>query len=265
MAILRSYGFPLQQVSIDEAFLDISRLGSFSAARELSAEIKKTVRTRIGLNCSIGVGPGKIVAKIASDFKKPDGLTVVEPEDLSGFLAPLPVRKIPGIGKKSEAELFEIGINTIGDLAHYDIQSLIERFGPGAVSLQGIARGIDDSEIEEHDEMKSLSRERTFDADTSDIQVISRTMDTLVQEVHRSLVEDHFRFKTVTVKVRYTGFITRTKARTLLHSTDDENVIRTCARTLLRETIDERKIRLLGLRLSSLEKTDTRQTTLSAL
>ena len=131
MAILRSYGFTLQQVSIDEAFLDVSRLGSFSAARELSSEIKKTVRTRLGLNCSIGVGPGKIVAKIASDFKKPDGLTVVEPADLEGFLAPLPVRKIPGIGKKSEADLLEIGIKTIGDLARYDIQSLIGRYGQG--------------------------------------------------------------------------------------------------------------------------------------
>jgi len=264
MAILHSYGYPLQQVSIDEAFLDVSRLGSFSAARELSLEIKKTVQTRLGLNCSIGAGPGKVVAKIASDFKKPDGLTVIEPDDLNSFLAPLPVRKIPGIGKKSEAELFEIGIKTIGDLADYDIQSLIGRFGQGAISLQAIARGIDESEVEEHDGMKSVSRERTFDNDTSDTQVISLTMDTLAREVHRSLVEEHLRFKTLTIKVRYTGFITRTKARTLPHGTDDENVIRTCAHALLRETIDDRKIRLLGLRLSSLEKRDVRQTTLSA-
>jgi DNA polymerase IV (archaeal DinB-like DNA polymerase) len=264
MAILRSYGFPLQQVSIDEAFLDISRVGSFSAARDLCSEIKKTIRTRLGLNCSIGVGPGKIVAKIASDFRKPDGLTVVEPEELSGFLALLPVRKIPGIGKKSEAELFEIGIKTIGDLARYDTRSLIGRFGQGAVLLQGIARGIDDSKVEERDGMKSVSRERTFEYDTSDAQAIFQTMDALADEVHRSLVEEQFRFRTVTVKVRYTGFITRTKARTLSHGTDDERVIRTCAQALLKETIDDRKIRLLGLRLSSLEKRDARQTTLSS-
>jgi DNA polymerase IV (DinB-like DNA polymerase) len=265
MAILRSYGFTLQQVSIDEAFLDVSRLGSFSAARELSSDIKKTVRTRLGLNCSIGVGPGKIIAKIASDFKKPDGLTVVEPGDLEEFLAPLPVRKIPGIGKKSEADLFEIGIKTIGDLARYDIQSLIGRYGQGAVSLQALARGIDDSEVEERNGMKSVSRERTFESDTSDPEVISRTMETLVGEVHRNLVEEHIRFRTLTVKVRYTGFITRTKARTLHHGTDDEGVIRTCAQTLLRETLDNRKIRLLGLRLSFLEKRDAHQTTLSAV
>lgn len=264
MAILRSYGFPLRQVSIDEAYLDVSRLGSFSAARELSTEIKKTVLTKLGLNCSIGVGPGRIIAKIASDFTKPDGLTVVEPGYTEKFLSPMPVRKIPGIGKKSEAALFEIGIKTIGDLARSDIQSLIVRYGQGAVALQALARGIDDSVIEERDGTKSVSRERTFEHDTSDTQVILRTLDSLAREVQRSLSEEHLRFKTITVKVRYTGFITRTKARTLSHSTDDEGVIRACAHSLLRETLDDRKIRLLGLRLSSLEKRDARQTTLSA-
>ena len=262
MAILRSYGFPFQQVSIDEAFLDVSQLGSFLAARGLSIEIKKTVRTQLGLSCSIGVGPGKIVAKIASDFTKPDGLTVVEPENAEKFLAPMPVRKIPGIGKKSEADLFEIGIRTIGDLARSDIQSLIVRYGQGAVTLQALARGIDNSVIKEHDGMKSVSRERTFEHDTSDTRVIFGTLDSLAREVSRSLSDEHLRFKTLTVKVRYTGFITRTKARTLPHSTDDEGVIRTCAHSLLRETLDDRKIRLLGLRLSSLEKRDARQTTL---
>jgi len=262
MTILRSYGFALQQVSIDEAYLDVSRLGSFSAARELSTEIKKTVLTNLGLNCSIGVGPGRIIAKIASDFTKPDGLTVVEPGYTEEFLAPMPVRKIPGIGKKAEADLFEIGIKTIGDLAQSDIQSLIVRYGHGAVALQALARGIDNSEVEERDGTRSVSRERTFEHDTSDSQVILRTLDSLVREVHLSLAEEQLRFKTLTVKVRYTGFITRTKARTLPHRTDDEGVIRTCAHSLLRETLDDRKIRLLGLRLSSLEKRDARQTTL---
>ena len=265
MAILRSYGFSHQQVSIDEAYLDVSRLGSYSAARELSTEIKKTVLEKLGLTCSIGVGPGKIIAKIASDFTKPDGLTVVEPGYAEEFLALLPVRKIPGIGKKAEADLFEIGIKTIGDLARTNIQSLIGRYGQGAVSLQALARGIDNSIVEERDGMRSVSRERTFEHDTSDTQVILRTLDSLAREVHLSLAEEHLRFKTLTVKVRYTGFITRTKARTLPHCTDDEGVIRTCAHSLLCETLDDRKIRLLGLRLSSLEKRDTRQTTLSAM
>jgi DNA polymerase IV (DinB-like DNA polymerase) len=263
MAILRSCGFPFQQVSIDEAFLDVTPLGSFTAAREFSAGIKKTILARVGLTCSIGVAPGKVFAKIASDFNKPDGLTVIEPGDLDGFLAPLRVRKIPGIGKKSESELFEIGIRTIGDLAAYDIRALVARFGQGIVYLHDVARGIDTSEVEERDGIKSISREITFDTDTSDPEVISVTMATLAGEVHRSLVEENLHFKTLTVKVRYQGFITKTKARTMFHFINDERIIRTCAQTLLSEIVDGRKIRLIGLRLSSFDTRDTRQTTLS--
>ena len=262
IAILRSYGFLLQQVSIDEAFLDVSQLENFTAARELSETIKKTILARLGLSCSIGVGPGKVVAKIASDFNKPDGLTVVEPEDVKAFLVPLQVRKIPGIGKKSESELFELGIRTIGDLAAYDIQALVARFGQGAICLHDLALGIDTSEVEEHNGIKSLSREMTYDTDTSDPQVIFATMDTLVEEVHRSLVAENLRCKTLTVKVRYQGFVTKTKARTLSHFTDDGSIIKSGAHALLLELADGKKIRLLGFRLSSFDKGATRQTTL---
>ena len=262
MKVLRSYGFRFQQVSIDEAFLDVSPLGSFPAARQFSVEIKKFILSKLGLTCSIGVGPGKVVAKIASDFHKPDGLTVVEPADVTGFLALLPVRKIPGVGKKSESELFELGIRTIGDLAAYDIRALIARFGQGVISLHELARGIDRSEVEERDGIKSVSRETTFGTDTSDPEVIFMTMATLAGEVHRSLAAENLRFKTLTIKVRYQGFITKTKARTLSHFTDDKRIIRTCAHSLLREVIDGRKIRLLGLRLSSFDKKDSKQVTL---
>jgi DNA polymerase IV (DinB-like DNA polymerase) len=121
MNILRSYGFRSEQVSIDEAFLDVSPLGSFAAAYALAGRIKTVIRTNMGLSCSVGVAPAKIVAKIASDFKKPDGLTIVEPGNAAAFLAPMPVRKIPGIGKKSELELHELGIRNIGELAAYDV------------------------------------------------------------------------------------------------------------------------------------------------
>jgi len=262
MTVLRSYGFRFQQVSIDEAFLDVSSLGSFPAARTLSVEIKKFILSKLGLTCSIGVGPGKVVAKIASDFHKPDGLTVIEPADVTGFLAPLPVRKIPGVGKKSESELFELGIRTIGDLAASDPRTLIVRFGHGIISLHKIAQGIDMSEVEERDGIKSVSRETTFGTDTSNPQVIFMTMATLAGEVHRSLAAENLRFKTLTIKVRYQGFITKTKARTLSHFTDDKRIIRTCAHSLLREVIDGRKIRLLGLRLSSFDKKDSKQVTL---
>jgi len=259
MAILKAHGFPLQQVSIDEAFLDVSHLGTFPAATDLAVRIKDTILTHLGLTCSIGLAPTKVVAKIASDVHKPGGLTIVEPENLVSFLAPMPVRKIPGIGKKSEAELFEMGIRTIRDLAVFDIQVLIARFGRSAIALQDIAAGIDTSEVKERDGVKSMSRETTFSNDTDDGQLIAATMGALAEEVCRNLSDESLHCRTVTVKVRYQGFITRTKARTLPHYTGDPVIVRMCAHALLRDMFDGRKIRLLGIRLSSFDTCDARQ------
>ena len=262
MAILKAHGFPFEQVSIDEAFLDVSRLGTFSAATDLAVRIRDTILTQLGLTCSIGVAPTKVVAKIASDVHKPDGLTVVEPDNLVSFLAPMPVRKIPGIGKKSEAELFEMGIRTIQDLAACNIQVLIARFGRSAIALQEIAAGIDRSEVKEREGVKSVSRETTFINDTDDEHLIAATMDALAEEVCRNLSDESLHYRTVTVKVRYQGFVTRTKALTLPHYTGDPATVRTCAHSLLRDIFDGRKIRLLGIRLSSFDTCDARQMTL---
>ena len=262
LAILKAHGFPLRQVSIDEVFMDVSRLGTFAAATDLAVRIKDTILTQLGLTCSIGIAPTKVVAKIASDVNKPDGLTVVEPGNLFSFLAPMPVRKIPGIGKKSEAVLFELGIRTIQDLAAYDIQVLIGRFGRSAIALQGITSGIDSGEVKEQEGVKSISRETTFTDDTNDEHQIAATIDALAEDVCRNLSDESLHYRTVTVKVRYQGFITKTKARTLPHYTNDPVTVRTCAYALLRDIFDGRKIRLLGIRLSSVYTCDARQMTL---
>jgi DNA polymerase IV (archaeal DinB-like DNA polymerase) len=262
MDLLRSFGFRFLQVSIDEAFLDVSPCGSFVAATALAEQIQEMIRNRSGLTCSVGIAPGKAVAKIASDFKKPGGLTVVEPQAVREFLAPMPVRKIPGIGKRSEAELLELDITTIGKLAATDIQVLLGRFGRWAVPLHELAKGTDTSELEEYDGIKSVSRETTFDADTDDPFALSAALDNLAKSVHRNLAEETLRCKTVTVKIRYQGFITRTKSCTLSHYTSDDAMIKNCSRNLLRDMYDGRKVRLIGVRLSSFEKHDERQTTL---
>ena len=259
MAILKAHGFPLQQVSIDEAFLDVSQLGTFAAAANLAVRIKDTILTRLGLTCSIGIAPTKVVAKIASDIHKPGGLTAVDPENLFSFLAPMPVRKIPGIGKKTETELFGMGIRTIQDLAAYDTRLLIARFGRSAIALQEIAAGIDRSEVKERDGVKSVSRETTFTENTGDEQLLAATIDALADEVCRNLSDESLHCRTVRVKVRYEGFITRTKARTLPHFTADPATVRTCARSLFCDIFDGRKIRLLGIRLSSFDTCDSRQ------
>lgn len=262
MAGLRDYAFLFQQVSIDEAFLDLSPLGDFAKARILAGQIKTMIRKKLGLSCSVGVAPTKIVSKIASDYQKPDGLTIVEPGQVPGFLAPLPVRKIPGIGNKSEQELHSVGIKTIGELAAYDVQRLITRFGRGGIALHEIALGFDESEVKERDGMKSVSRETTFEQDTDDLSTVVVVMDALVEDVYRDLSEEELRFRTITVKIRYEGFVTKTRAKTLMHYADSKRTLRSSAQDLLRSLWGGSKIRLIGLRVSALEKNDARQTTL---
>jgi len=262
MAVVRSYGFRFQQVSIDEAYLDISPLDSFPDAAAFAEQVRDTLRKKLGLTCSVGIAQSKLVAKIASDFKKPAGLTVVEPAGTEDFLALLPVRKIPGIGKKAELALLELGIRTIGDLAAYDIRKLVAEFGRGAAVLHATALGIDSSKVEERTDTGSISREMTFEEDTDDPDLLIRTMDNLAEEVYTGLVGEDLSFRTLTVKVRYQGFITRTRARTLSHYTRKKEVLQDCAHSLMREIMEDKKVRLLGIRLSSLEKPDSRQMTL---
>jgi len=262
MDILRSYRFRMEQVSIDEAFLDISPLGNFTEARQRAEQIRTDLLCQLGLSCSIGIAPTRAVAKIASDFKKPGGLTIVPAASLRDFLGPLPVRKIPGVGKKAEALLFEMGIRTVGDLSGHDVQDLIGRFGRGAIALHHLAQGIDSSEIEESREIKSISRETTFETDTDDPAVIIPVIKGLVDEVCSDLAAGQLRFRTVTLKIRYQGFITRNKSRSLVHFFGDPAKVRELAGTLFREVYDGRKIRLVGVRLSSFERPDTGQVTL---
>jgi DNA polymerase IV (archaeal DinB-like DNA polymerase) len=262
MNLLRSFGYRSLQVSIDEAFLDISSCGSVLAGADLARLIQMQIHDRFNLTCSIGIGPGKMIAKIASDYKKPGGLTVVEPLAARDFLAPLLVRKIPGVGKKAEAHLLELGIRTIGDLAATDIQDLLGRFGRGAVHLHELALGNDMGELGEYDGIKSVSRETTFETDTDDPALLLTNLESLAAAVHQCLAEEHLRCRCITLKIRYQGFETRTRSRTLPHYTGDPEPIRISSQALLREMYDGRKVRLIGIRLSSFEKQDPCQMTL---
>jgi DNA polymerase IV (DinB-like DNA polymerase) len=247
MHILKSYAEKFQQVSIDEAYIDVSSMGSYGNARELALKIKKEIMGKEKLTCSIGVGPNKIVAKIASDYQKPDGLTVIEPSQVKEFMSLLPVRKIPGVGKKTEAELKIIGIEKIGHLADYDIQKLMSRFGRWSVYLHDLANGIDEAEVREEECCKSISRETTFEEDTDDPQILNQTMDEIAEDVHKALLEEGFIFKTLT------------RAHTMEHFTDGINTIRDTSKLLLKEFLDGKKIRLIGIKLSHLEKATAKQ------
>jgi DNA polymerase IV (DinB-like DNA polymerase) len=259
MDIMRRYTGRFGQVGIDEAYLDFSHTGSFASACRSALDLKEEIRTREGLTCSIGIATGRILAKIASDFRKPDGLTVILPEEAREFLAPLPVEKVPGVGKKTTGELHKLGICTIGDLASADIQLLVGKYGRSAAGLQAVARGEDKSGIETRQGFRSVSRETTFDYDTSDISLLLLTIDTLAQDLSSWCDGERISFRTVTVKLRYEGFFTRTRAKTLARHTTGLRVIQECAWQLFRELYDGRNVRLIGIRLSGLRAGDQEQ------
>jgi len=272
MVILRKYADKIEQVSIDEAFLDVGtkvRRRDWNEAREYAQMIKKEIREKEGLTCSIGIAPNKTIAKIASDFVKPDGLTVVEQEKASEFLAPLPVKKIPGVGPKTDETLKQMGIERIGQLASCDVQKLVGKFGKYGKRLHLVANGIDESEVEEEWERKSLSRERTFAVDTKDASVLNNCVDELAEEVYNAIQKEGFVFKTVAIKVKFEDFAVHTRAKTLKSFHSDLNTLRKTAKELMTEFSGGKgkekgkgkgkKIRLVGVRVSNLGVVDERQ------
>jgi DNA polymerase IV (DinB-like DNA polymerase) len=262
MEILALYSEKVEQVSIDEAYLDLTPLTTIKNAEEAAIRIKGEILEREKLTCSIGIGPSKVVAKIASDYKKPDGLTVVRPEAVEEFLFPLPVEKIPGVGKKTARELHEMGIEVIGDLAHADIQRLQSRFGRWGVVMQRLAHGEDEREVEHRETVRSISRETTFPEDTGDIDLILGVLDDLIQEVHRTMRDEGYMARTVTIKVRYEDFQTRQRARSLDHPAAELRPLNEIARTALLESLGKKRVRLIGVKLSGLKAREKTQRTI---
>ncbi len=258
MKILRNYADKFEGWGLDEAFLDVtSRVKNFGEAEKLAQKIKEEIYVKERLTCSIGVGPNKLVAKIGSDFKKPDGLTVVRGEDVKAFLAPLRVSKLLWVGRKTENKLNSMGIKTIGDLANYDASILVEKFGVAGTQLYLSAQGIDNSEVQEQWTRKSMSREVTFEEDTSDSNLIFETLDDIAEDLHKELVASNFTFKTTTIKIRYSNFETHTHGKSLPLFTDRLRDIQKSARDLMQVYLrPNRKIRLIGVRLSNLFSTE---------
>ena len=258
MTILQGYADKFERWGLDEAFLDVtSRVKNFEEAEKLAQKIKKDVYEKEKLVCSVGVGPNKLVAKVASDFEKPDGLTVVRAEGAKKFLSLLDVRKLLWVGRKTEDRLNMMGIKTVGDLANYDASVLAEKFGVAGTQLYLSAQGIDNSEVQEHWERKSMSREITFEEDTSDYALIHDTLDAISEDLHRELTASNFIFKTTTVKIRYENFETHTHGKTLPFFTDRRKDIQKSARELIQHYLrPDRKIRLIGVRLSNLFSTE---------
>jgi DNA polymerase IV (DinB-like DNA polymerase) len=259
MKTIKGFGEAFEQSSIDEAFLDVTRKApDAEKARELAVEIKKTVLAAHGLTCSIGVGPNKSSAKIASDRSKPDGLTVVPMTGVEGFLAPLAVGVVPGIGRKTQEFLREKGIANIGQLQQLSGRQLVSWFGKNGVWLWGVIHGQENTEVKQQELPKSLSVERTFKRDVEDFQRVRNEAADAAAELIRRVKQSRLAYKTGAVKIRFTGFETHTREKSLVDYTDSAETLRGVVESLLDEF--ERKgkpVRLVGVRVADLARLET--------
>ena len=253
MTILRRYTPLVEPISIDEAFLDVTGSAAlFGDGPAIARRIKDEVRDEVGLTASVGVARTKLVAKIASDLRKPDGLVVVPPGEEEAFLAPLPIGRLWGVGEKTAVALAEYRVKTIGDLAALPPDLLIRRFGKHGASLVSRARGVDADPVHDGDPAKSVGHEHTFDVDTSDPEVIERTLLAMAEGVAGRLRSAGVRAGTVAVKIRDSGFHTITRQRTLAEPTDLTDPIYATALDLARPELRGMKVRLLGVTASNL-------------
>ena len=260
MEVLRQFTDAVEPVSIDEAFLDVTgsrRLfataGRPASGEEIARSLKAAIRERTRLTASVGVAASKMVAKVASDMRKPDGLVVVPPGTEAAFLAPLPVRRLWGVGPKMEEVLLKIGIHTIGELATCDPARLERRLGTHGHDLVQLALGIDARDVvSEGEDAKSMGQEHTFGADTADLERLRATLLELCDAVARRLRQHCVRARTVTLKYRDEDFRTSTRAKTLDAPVDSGDALFDAAWRLFRGVHGRRKVRLVGVSASSL-------------
>lgn len=260
MAIIRSHADMVEEASIDEAYFDLSATGSFAKAKKIGESIKKEIFKKESLTASIGIGPNKLIAKLASDFQKPNGLMVVEPDNVDTFMLDNKLRKIPGIGPKTADLLRERNIETIADLRaldHFDLELMLGKQG---LDLYDKARGIDDAPLVEEWTAKSISEQETLQHDTLTGDVIIALLKKLSGQVHDRFAHSEFKtFKTVGITVRFEGFETKTRAKTLPVETGDRAILEFETLKLLLPFLDAREnpkrkaIRLIGVKIERLE------------
>jgi len=271
MTVARNYADVFEQASIDEAYLDLSFTNSFEKATELVKKLKQEIKTKEKLTCSVGIGPNKLIAKIASDIKKPNGLTVVTEEEKENFLEPLPIRKIPGVGPKTESILNKLGVKTIRELKKFfeRLEVKPRRFQSGrrpleasawGVALYRKARGISDSPVSEEREIKSIGEQETFSKDTLDPSYIAEIMKSLCKDIIERFLKSEFKtFRSITVTVRLQGFITKTRSHTPREPLNDLKTLEFESLKLLypffdkRENPNRKKIRLIGVKIEKLK------------
>ena len=253
MALLRERSNILEPAGIDEAYLDVSGRKTFEAALELAREIQTRIREGQGLSASIGVGPNKLVAKIASDHRKPGGVTVVIPSRVHEFLDPKSVSALRGVGPVTKDHLLRMGCETVGRLRELPEERLVAEFGKFGHYLWREANGRDDSPVDPYWIAKSIGREHTFEVDSADAETVKRTLLDCVEEVHREMTAEGHWCRTLTVKVRFSGYETHSRQKTLRLSAGSLEQLASGASTLLEPFLaTRRRFRLVGFSVSNL-------------
>ncbi|NLY29951.1 MAG: DNA polymerase IV [Firmicutes bacterium] len=252
-AVFYEFSPAVEIVSIDEAFLDMTGCEHlYETLEDLGRAVKERIRETVSLTASVGIGPNKFIAKLASDHRKPDGLVVIPPEEVWDWLAPFPVKKVWGIGQKTAEVLASWQIHTIADLRRCSQESLIRQFGKQGLTLYQLARGIDHRAVEPESETKSLGRETTFAEDIAAISKLRQVLADLAAEVGYRLRQHELWARTITLKLRYDDFTTITRSTSLPEPVNNDDDIFNTAHRLLVDNIGRRPVRLLGVYVSQL-------------
>jgi DNA polymerase-4 len=254
MSILREYSPLVEQLSIDEAFLDVTGADApFIGAEDIGHSIQNRIQNEIGLPCSIGIGTNKLVAKIASDLKKPGGFVIVQPGEEKSFVAPLPVDKLQGVGPKTAEQLYSMSIHTIDELSEVPREKLLALFGKRGISLYWGSQGIDESPVRSERTIKSMSREHTFDRDINNPEEVEMKLQLLGESLGARLYELGMKGKVITIKLRYPDFSTHTYSKMQNEATDSvQKIFSESLRLLKRHWQEGKKLRLIGVKVSNL-------------
>ena len=255
MKILSDFSPHVEPLGLDEAYLDVTGcVEPYGSPRKLALRIKERILDELQIKASVGVATCKVVAKIASDICKPDGLLEIAPGEEQAFLNPLPVAKLPGVGEKTEQALKEMGISTIGAFASLSLDTIRKRFGATGAALHSYAKGQDDRKVEAPGEAKSISQELTFPHDTLDHNFLEANLHNLCQRVCQDLRSHGKIARCVAIKLRYADFETITRQVTLQEASDVTRIVFAAAQQLLSKALARRRkpVRLIGIRISNL-------------
>jgi DNA polymerase-4 len=255
MAILGDFSPFIEPMGIDEAYLDVTGFESIHGSiRQMAVKMKQRIKNDLVLTASVGIASCKVVAKVASDFSKPDGLIEVEQGKERDFLAPLPVEKLPGVGKQAEKIMKNLGVHTIGRLSQIPSHTLKIRLGSAGEMLHRLANGIDDSNVLPPGEAKSFSKETTFGEDTRDRSFLEATLWAQSEKVGADLRKKGKQAKCVTLKLRYADFTTITRSHTIRESIDTDRAIFETGINLLKRALETERqaVRLIGIGVSNL-------------